>query len=233
MKCSFPTDFSLLKANEGSSVDLERIQNQVLQQSLEEMRSLLSSQTAELTKLRQTLERRTAVLSPTKAYSNQAYQDRFTSSSKGSFGMAFPYSMLLILIRFTGCSSRFGRAVPSACFPSRSFCFFAFWRGGTWQPCPPSQNPGATAFLPSWGRRYFYLARWLGDLLGWQRWKHESICQSIASGINSETWEDICRLGLTTNRSIFRARWVQYIPSRRNILMMFAQVVPNSFGHPY
>ena len=95
MKHSFPSDFTLLKAKEGSPVDLQRLQNQVLQQSLEEMRSLLSTQAAELTKLRLSLERRTAVLSPTKAYSNQAYHDRLSGSSKGSSGMTFHRSNLL------------------------------------------------------------------------------------------------------------------------------------------
>ncbi|PPQ75836.1 hypothetical protein CVT26_001130 [Gymnopilus dilepis] len=98
MKSSFPTDFTLLKAKEGSPVDLQRLQNQVLQQSLEEMRSLLSTQTAELTKLRQTLERRTAVLSPTKAYSNQVYQDR-SNNVKGSLDLAaqqFPKPVFLV-----------------------------------------------------------------------------------------------------------------------------------------
>ncbi|PPQ96770.1 hypothetical protein CVT26_006269 [Gymnopilus dilepis] len=88
MKQSFPSDFTLLKAKEGSPVDLQRLQNQVLQQSLEEMRSLLSTQAAELIKLRLTLERRTAVFSPTKAYFNQAYHDRLSGSSKGSSGGA-------------------------------------------------------------------------------------------------------------------------------------------------
>lgn len=55
MKHEFPTSLTLLMANEGSSVDLQCIQNQELWQSFEELRSLLASQTTELMKLHQIL----------------------------------------------------------------------------------------------------------------------------------------------------------------------------------
>jgi hypothetical protein len=73
MKSTFLSELAVLQANAGSPVDLARIQTESLRMALEEMRSLLSTQGMELIKLRQMLERRTAVLSPTQGYSVDDY----------------------------------------------------------------------------------------------------------------------------------------------------------------
>src|SRR5277367_6810373 len=76
MKTEFPKNLSLLQAKAGNPVDLQRIQDESMRLSLEEMRSLLTSQTLELKALHHKLERRTAVFSPTKLFSTEAYHQR-------------------------------------------------------------------------------------------------------------------------------------------------------------
>lgn len=73
MRNTFPSEFSALKASEGSPVDLQRIANESLRKALEEMRCLLVSQSSEMKAMRLMLQRRTAVLSPSKGFSNEAY----------------------------------------------------------------------------------------------------------------------------------------------------------------
>ncbi|KAH9939892.1 hypothetical protein B0H21DRAFT_812429 [Amylocystis lapponica] len=73
MKVEFQTQLTLLKAQAQNPVDLERLQNVLLRQSLEQMRVLLKEQTDQLRLLTDLLQRRTAVLSPAKAYSHASY----------------------------------------------------------------------------------------------------------------------------------------------------------------
>lgn len=73
MKETFPSELALLQAKAGSPLDLARIQSELIRQSLEEVRSLWYTATMELGKLRQLLERRTAVLSPTKGFTMESY----------------------------------------------------------------------------------------------------------------------------------------------------------------
>jgi hypothetical protein len=73
MKTEFPMNLSLLQAKAGNPVDLQRIQDKYMRLSLEEMRSLISSQNVELKALHHKLERRTAVFSPTKSFSTETY----------------------------------------------------------------------------------------------------------------------------------------------------------------
>lgn len=75
MKGTFPSELALLQAKAGSPLDLARIQSELIRQSLEEVRSLWYTATMELGKLRELLERRTAVLSPTKGFSVQQYSE--------------------------------------------------------------------------------------------------------------------------------------------------------------
>lgn len=81
MKSEFPTALSLLKAKEGSPIDLQRIQNESLQLALEEVRSLLVSQTLALKALTRKMDRRTSVLTPTQ-FSSETYQRRLERSSQ-------------------------------------------------------------------------------------------------------------------------------------------------------
>lgn len=79
MKSDFPTSLALLKANQGSPVDLQRIQTESLRLALEEVRSVLTEQKILLQHLKQTLERRTSVLSPAKNFSSDRYHKTFNS----------------------------------------------------------------------------------------------------------------------------------------------------------
>ncbi|KAJ7493956.1 hypothetical protein FB451DRAFT_1491519 [Mycena latifolia] len=73
MKTTFPTELALLQANAGSPVDLMAVQNDVLRKSLEDLYRICSAQEASLRKLQETLERRTAVLSPAQGFSTSTY----------------------------------------------------------------------------------------------------------------------------------------------------------------
>ncbi|KAJ7258192.1 hypothetical protein C8J57DRAFT_1234366 [Mycena rebaudengoi] len=68
----FP-DLKRLKDSEKEPLDLARIQNEALRLSLEEVRVQIVQQTRILERMEQKLERRTAVFSPAKGYSNEAY----------------------------------------------------------------------------------------------------------------------------------------------------------------
>jgi hypothetical protein len=76
MKTTFRTELVALQAAAGSSVDLARLQNEVLQRALEENRYLLQDQKVQIEKLMQMIQRRTAVLSPTQGFSMQTYSHR-------------------------------------------------------------------------------------------------------------------------------------------------------------
>ena len=73
MKTVFPSELACLQANAGSPVDLMRIQNEAMRQALEENRVQLHELRLELSAMRVSFERRTAVLSPAKAYSHRTY----------------------------------------------------------------------------------------------------------------------------------------------------------------
>ena len=76
MKDIFPVELSKLEANAGSPIDLVRIQNEVLRQALEALKTTVEKQNMEVTKLHELLECRTAVMSPTKGFSIDTYQQR-------------------------------------------------------------------------------------------------------------------------------------------------------------
>ncbi|KAJ7240689.1 hypothetical protein C8J57DRAFT_1245135 [Mycena rebaudengoi] len=73
MSSVFPVDLKRLKDSEKEPLDLARIQNEALRLSLEEVRVQLVQQTRILERMEQKFERRTAVFSPAKGYSNEAY----------------------------------------------------------------------------------------------------------------------------------------------------------------
>jgi hypothetical protein len=73
MKTTFPSELTILQSAAGNPVDMARIADAALRQSLEEMRAQLSSQQVKMAQMMRLLERRTAVLSPAKGYSNAAY----------------------------------------------------------------------------------------------------------------------------------------------------------------
>lgn len=85
MKTTFPTQLCLLQAKAGSPVDLARIQNDSLRHALEEVRNIMTSQLIELAKLRTTVERRTAVLSPAQGFSASTYHRTCTSMALSHF----------------------------------------------------------------------------------------------------------------------------------------------------
>jgi hypothetical protein len=79
MRTTFPSELCILQANAGNPIDLARIQNEALRLSLEELRSLVSAQNNQLKLLTSIIQRRTAVLSPAKGYSNETYARRCLS----------------------------------------------------------------------------------------------------------------------------------------------------------
>ncbi|KIM75214.1 hypothetical protein PILCRDRAFT_49321, partial [Piloderma croceum F 1598] len=69
----YPSKLACLQENAGSPIDLMRIQNEAMRQALEENRVQLHELRRELSAMRVSFDRRTAVLSPAKAYSHQMY----------------------------------------------------------------------------------------------------------------------------------------------------------------
>jgi len=76
MSKEYPSQLAILQAKQGSPVDLERMQNAILRQSLEELRALQAESNMQIYKLTQLIERRTQVFSPAKAYSHETYNSR-------------------------------------------------------------------------------------------------------------------------------------------------------------
>jgi hypothetical protein len=81
MSTVYPSELAVLQANAGNPVQLERIQNAALVAALKEMGNTISTQTLELTKMREMLTRRTAVFTPARGFSSSVYQRNGTSSS--------------------------------------------------------------------------------------------------------------------------------------------------------
>ncbi|KAJ6608481.1 hypothetical protein B0H10DRAFT_1815675 [Mycena sp. CBHHK59/15] len=73
MTTEYPAQLSLLQANAGSPMDLQRIQSTSLRLALEEVRNLLASQSIEFKKMGALLERRTSALSPAQGFSASRY----------------------------------------------------------------------------------------------------------------------------------------------------------------
>ncbi|KAJ7268279.1 hypothetical protein C8J57DRAFT_1227995 [Mycena rebaudengoi] len=73
MSSVFPVDLKRLNDSEKEPLDLARIQNEALCLSLEEVRVQLVQHTQIFERMEQKFERRTAVFSPAKGYSNEAY----------------------------------------------------------------------------------------------------------------------------------------------------------------
>ena len=86
----YPSELACLQANAGSPIDLMRIQNEAMRQALEENRVQLRELRRELSAMRVSFDRRTAVLSPAKAYSHQMY----TGSGKCMCGSILYHLML-------------------------------------------------------------------------------------------------------------------------------------------
>ncbi|KAF8202063.1 hypothetical protein K438DRAFT_1716644 [Mycena galopus ATCC 62051] len=78
MKNTFPMDLVLLQASAGSAPDIEAIQNTILRHALENFFRVVETQDRTIRELTQTIQRRTAVLSPTQGFSMIA---RFSSPS--------------------------------------------------------------------------------------------------------------------------------------------------------
>ncbi|KAF8185814.1 hypothetical protein K438DRAFT_2154636 [Mycena galopus ATCC 62051] len=73
MKTDFPTQLSVLQASIGNPIDFARIESDHLRIALEELRAISNAQWVELKKMRELLERRTAVLSPAQGFSTATY----------------------------------------------------------------------------------------------------------------------------------------------------------------
>lgn len=81
MTTRFPTEYSLICANAGNPVDLQRIQDETMRVAFEEQRVLISNLCSELRQLRMDFNRRTQVLSPAKGFSNERLHSSNVSSS--------------------------------------------------------------------------------------------------------------------------------------------------------
>ncbi|KAF9031193.1 hypothetical protein BDZ89DRAFT_1064031 [Hymenopellis radicata] len=87
MKVEFPVKLARLQAEAGESVNLERIQDEVLRRVLEENRTEralhhqeVEKQRRELQELRECFHRRTSFLSPSKGFSNALYHENASRS---------------------------------------------------------------------------------------------------------------------------------------------------------
>jgi hypothetical protein len=85
MKTEFPQNLMLLKSQAGDPLEIERLQNSLLKGALDNMYALLAEQTLQIKMMSEKLDRRTAVLSPTKLFSVDTYQRTFEISSRESF----------------------------------------------------------------------------------------------------------------------------------------------------
>ncbi|KAF9474955.1 hypothetical protein BDN70DRAFT_814884, partial [Pholiota conissans] len=79
MKTGYPTSLSLLEAKAGNSFEVERIQNKEIRDSLEGMRSMMEIERRKLEVFSAKIERRTAVLSPTK-FSSSTYYNSYPAA---------------------------------------------------------------------------------------------------------------------------------------------------------
>ena len=82
MKTEFLQNLTLLKSQAGDPIEIERIQNDLMRQALNNMSASLAEQTVQIKILNEKLDRRTAVLSPTKSFSVDTYQCSFEISSR-------------------------------------------------------------------------------------------------------------------------------------------------------
>ncbi|KAF8214449.1 hypothetical protein K438DRAFT_1955500 [Mycena galopus ATCC 62051] len=96
MKNDFPTHLAVLQTSAGNPVDLARIENDHLRTALEELRAISNAQWVELKKMRELLERRTAVLSPAQGFSAATYH-RNASTSSSPHGVSPPSPLLIHL----------------------------------------------------------------------------------------------------------------------------------------
>ncbi|KAH9832021.1 uncharacterized protein C8Q71DRAFT_840905 [Rhodofomes roseus] len=71
MKIQYPAHLETAKSQQAEPVDLSRIQNEAQRQALEQMRVILNVIGDKVHSMGETVERRTAVLSPAKGYSNE------------------------------------------------------------------------------------------------------------------------------------------------------------------
>ncbi|KAK7041335.1 hypothetical protein R3P38DRAFT_3260913 [Favolaschia claudopus] len=76
MKTEFPEKLSRLRAEAGSSIDLERNQNSEIHRALSQVTTYLVHQNNDIRKLKEVLERRTAPLSPAQGFSAATYHHR-------------------------------------------------------------------------------------------------------------------------------------------------------------
>lgn len=73
MKTTFPSALAALEAARGTPLDLQRIQDHLMRQSLQEVRGLVETSNLAIAKLGVTVERRTSVLSPTQGFTTGQY----------------------------------------------------------------------------------------------------------------------------------------------------------------
>jgi len=73
MATTYQSELCALQAQQGSPIDIQRIQDQMIRTAIEEVRALQSKHTNEIGSLIQLMERRTSVFSPTKGFSTESY----------------------------------------------------------------------------------------------------------------------------------------------------------------
>jgi hypothetical protein len=73
MATTYQSELCALQAQQGSPIDIQRIQDQMIRTAIEEVRALQSKHTNEIGSLIQLMKRRTSVFSPTKGFSTESY----------------------------------------------------------------------------------------------------------------------------------------------------------------
>ncbi|KIM35282.1 hypothetical protein M413DRAFT_32634 [Hebeloma cylindrosporum] len=73
MATTYRSELCALQAQEGSAIDIQRMQDRMLRTALEEVRALQAKHTNEIGSLIQLMKCRTAIFSPTKGFSTESY----------------------------------------------------------------------------------------------------------------------------------------------------------------
>ncbi|KAF5336960.1 hypothetical protein D9611_002923 [Ephemerocybe angulata] len=81
MRTTFQEELLMSQVQAGEPIALQRVEGALVNMDIQQLRTTVASQTVEVIKLRQMIERRTQHFSPTKGFSAQLYENRVSSLS--------------------------------------------------------------------------------------------------------------------------------------------------------
>lgn len=89
MRNEYPRSLRILQLKAGDPVQFERVQNVLIREGLEGISAILSQTNMRLEAMNMKLERRTAMLSPTKSYSTEIYSQRYIAANSDTGTLIF------------------------------------------------------------------------------------------------------------------------------------------------